>query len=89
MVKNNKGITLIAVIVTIVILLIIAGVTITGAIRGVDESKDNTLLTELEISILQKAKSMEVTGKIPSAKQANKIISARERMIGEGMPLQF
>lgn len=51
--------------------------------------KSRGLLTELEISILQKAKSMEVTGKIPSAKQANKIISARERMIGEGMPLQF
>ena len=51
--------------------------------------KSRGLLTELEISILQKTKSMEVTGKIPSAKHANIIISARDRMIGEGMPLQF
>lgn len=50
MVKSeNKGITLIALTITIVILLIIAGITITGSITGVDESKTNKLLTELDM----------------------------------------
>ena len=51
--------------------------------------KTRGLLTEMEKSILQLVINMEYTGRIPTAKQANKIISARERMISEGMPLQF
>ena len=51
--------------------------------------KSRGLFTEMEISILKRVINIEHTGWIPSAKQANIIISARERMIGEGMPLQF
>ena len=36
--SKNKGITLIALVITIIVLLIIAGITITGSITGVDEA---------------------------------------------------
>ena len=32
---------------------------------------------------------MNVTGRIPSDKQAKVILKARERLIAEGMPMQF
>lgn len=47
--KNNKGITLIALIVTIVVLLIIAGMSIAGGISGVEQANDNKLLSELSM----------------------------------------
>ncbi len=33
--------------------------------------------------------NMGVTGRIPSVKQAKVVMKARERMISEGMPMQF
>lgn len=45
--KKEEGITLVALVVTIIVLLILASVTITGAIKGVDESQENKLLSEL------------------------------------------
>ena len=47
--SKNKGITLIALVITIIVLLIIAGITITGSITGVDEANTNKLLTELDM----------------------------------------
>ena len=47
------------------------------------------LLSEMEQSILKLVINMDVTGRIPSVKQANVVIKARERMIAEGMPMQF
>ncbi|MBR3254849.1 MAG: type II secretion system protein [Clostridia bacterium] len=49
MLKEEKGITLIALIVTIVVLIILAGITITGTIQGVDQAKNNTLLANLDM----------------------------------------
>ena len=46
--RENKGITLIALIVTIVVLLIIAGISINMGITGVDQAGENKLITELE-----------------------------------------
>ncbi len=46
--RENKGITLIALIVTIVVLLIIAGISINMGITGVDQAGENRLITELE-----------------------------------------
>ena len=40
-VSNNKGITLIALVITIVVLLILASIGIGGAITGVDESTES------------------------------------------------
>ena len=47
------------------------------------------LLSEMEASILRLVINIEVTGRIPSIKQAKIVVKARERLITEGMPLQF
>lgn len=50
---------------------------------------DRRLLSDMEVSIIKMVINMEITGRIPSNKQAKVIIKARERMITEGMPLQL
>ena len=47
------------------------------------------LLSEKEISIIKMIVNMNVTGRIPTDKQAKVVIDARKRMIVNGMPLQF
>lgn len=47
------------------------------------------LLSDMELSILKMVINMNVTGRIPSDKQAKVILKARERLIAEGMPMQF
>ena len=47
------------------------------------------LLSEKEASILQMIVNMNITGRIPTDKQAKVVMQARERLIKEGMPLQF
>ena len=47
------------------------------------------LLSEMEASILKMVINMNVTGRMPSVKQAKILMKARERMISEGMPMQF
>ena len=47
------------------------------------------LLSDMEASIIKMIINMDVTGRIPSVKQAKVVIKARERLIAEGMPLQF
>lgn len=59
MLKENKGITIVALVVTIVILLILASVTINGVIQGRDEAKENKLLSEL--SMVQHAVTQRYT----------------------------
>lgn len=59
MLKENKGITIVALVVTIVVLLILASVTINGVIQGVDESEENKLLSEL--SMVQHAVTQRYT----------------------------
>ena len=46
--RENKGITLIALIITIVVLLIIAGISISGGIEGIDKADDNRAMSDLE-----------------------------------------
>ncbi len=50
---------------------------------------ERNLLTDIEISILRMVIRIEKTGKLPSDKQANVVKKAREKLIVEGMPLQF
>ena len=62
--RENKGITLIALIVTIVVLLIIAGISINMGITGVDQASDNRLMSELEKvqhAITQRYTNFELT----------------------------
>lgn len=52
-------------------------------------SSSRRLLSDMEMSILKMIINMNVTGRIPSVKQAKVMLKARERLIAEGMPLQF
>ena len=64
MLKENNGITIIALVVTILVLLILAGVTINGVIHGIDESEENKLLSELSMvqhAITQRYTKYELT----------------------------
>jgi len=47
------------------------------------------LLSDMECSIIKMLINMDVTGRIPTNKQAKIGIKARERLIADGMPLQF
>lgn len=47
------------------------------------------LLSEKEVSILRLSVNMFVTGRVISDKQAQVVISARKRLIENGMPMQF
>ena len=64
--------------------------------RGVDYwqqvfqwGKEKKLLSDKEASILQMLGNMNYTGRIPTNKQAKIVMQVRERLIEEGMPLQF
>lgn len=84
---NNKGITLVSLVVTIVILLIIASISINWGLNSVQESKDNILLSELNMvqhAVLEQytkykieskvQKELELPGKIINNIQENNII---------------
>jgi hypothetical protein len=47
------------------------------------------LLSEMESSVIKMIINMDKTGRVPTKKQAKIAIKARERLIKEGMPLQF
>lgn len=47
------------------------------------------LLSDMELSVLKLVINIEITGRVPSNKQANTVLKARQRLINEGMPLQF
>lgn len=55
-IKNNKGITLIILVVTIIVLLILAGVTITAGTESIKKAKLETLRTNM---LLIRAKGKE------------------------------
>ena len=46
-IRKNKGITLIALVITIIVLLVIASISITGGIRGQKETEETKQITEL------------------------------------------
>ena len=48
-IKREKGITLIALVVTIIVLLILAGVSLTGGLQTATNSRDTAVLSELEM----------------------------------------
>ena len=57
--------------------------------KVMDWGVSRRLLYDMELSIIKMVINMEITGRIPSSKQAKVVIKARERLIAEGMPLQF
>lgn len=63
--SNDKGITLLALVITIIVMLILSGIAIGGAIQGVDESRDQKLLSELKMvqhAILERYTKYTLTG---------------------------
>ncbi len=57
--------------------------------KVLDWAKAHTGLSEIEQSVIRMVININETGRIPSAKQAKIVIKARERLISNGMPLQF
>ena len=57
--------------------------------KAMDWGVSRRLLSDMELSIIKLVINMEITGRIPSSKQAKVVIKARERLIADGMPLQF
>ena len=51
--------------------------------------KSRNILSPMEMDIIKIIINMEITGRIPSEKQAKVAMKARARLITEGMPLQF
>ena len=63
--KNQKGITMIALIITIIVLIILSGITINMGKEGIKESKENVFLTELGMiqnAVLQRKTKADLTG---------------------------
>lgn len=62
--RNNKGITLAALVLTIIVLLIIAGITVTEFVISIDSVNEevlNTELTVLQNAVLQRYTKYTVT----------------------------
>ena len=51
--------------------------------------KNRNLLSPMECDILKLVINMDITGRIPSEKQAKIVMKAKNRLIENGMPLQF
>ncbi len=67
MLRDNKGITLIALTITIIILLILAGITIGGGRESIKMTKSNKLLAELDMvqhACLERYTEYKLTGDI-------------------------
>lgn len=58
-------------------------------VKVYDWGSTRKLLSEMELSILKIVVNMDITGRIPSVKQAKVVMKTREKLISEGMPMQF
>ena len=58
-------------------------------IKLLEWGESRKLLNEKEISIIRLIINMRITGRIPTDKQINVVLKARQRLIAEGMPLQL
>ena len=62
--KKNNGITLVALVITIIVLIIIASISITGILQDTDETKDNVAISELGMvqhAILERKTKAQLT----------------------------
>ena len=63
-IRENKGITLVALVISIIVLLIISGISITGSLHGDKESKSAEQISELNIiqhAILERYTRVQLT----------------------------
>lgn len=62
--RKNKGITIVSLIITIIVLLIVTGISITGAIRGHKETEEISAISELNMiqhAILERYTKSQLT----------------------------
>lgn len=62
--RKNKGITMVALVITIIILLILAGISVTGVIRGIDETNESRAISQLEMvqhALLERKTKADIT----------------------------
>ncbi len=95
-IRKNNGITLMALVITIILLIIISGISITGTIRGQEETEENTKITEMYMiqhAILEKYTKSKLTNeKLPgtdiSIEEVNTIIKNINSKTGEKIVLK-
>ena len=83
-IKNESGVTLIALVTTIIIMLILAGITINIGSENITRSADNRMKSELGIvqhAILQRYTKAELTGETLPGKVATDRIAEMEKII--------
>lgn len=94
--RKNKGITLIALVITIVILLIISGISITGTITNQKEAEASKQISELTIiqhAILERYTKAQLTkevlpGTAIQKSEVETIISEINNISGENISLK-
>jgi len=95
-IRKNNGITLIALVISIIILIILAGISISGTIRGQDETEEGVQIIELNIvqhAILERNTKAQLTkeslpGTIIEKTEVQKIIEEMNSISGENINLK-
>lgn len=71
-IRENKGITLVALVITIIVLIIISGISITGTVKNQKEAQENVQITELTMiqhAVLERYTKAQLTKEqLPGAK---------------------
>ena len=94
-IKNN-GITLVALVITIIVLIIIASISITGTLQDTDETKDNVATSELGMvqhAILERKTKAQLTkeelpGQSVTSTQLQQVIDEIEEKSGTTITLE-
>lgn len=95
-IRKNEGITLITLVITIILLLIIAGISITGTLRGHEETEETTQISELNMiqhAIFERYTKAQLTketlpGTAIKKAQVQTIIDEINSISGEGITLK-
>ena len=95
-VRKNEGITLVALVITIILLLIISAVSITGTLRGQNETEEATQISELNMvqhAILERYTKAQLTkeelpGTLITKVEVEKIMNDINERTGENITLK-
>lgn len=95
-IRKNNGITLVALVITIIVLIIIASISITGILQDTDETKDNVAISELGMvqhAILERKTKAQLTkeelpGQSVTSTQLQQVIDEIEEKSGTTITLE-
>lgn len=95
-IKNEKGITLVVLVIMVALLLIISGISITGGIRGQDTTKESVQFSELNMiqhAILERYTKAQLTketlpGKNISLSEVQKVIDEINNISSQNIELK-